>query len=112
MKWPDLVPARVCKTPVVVHLTDGINERGAPKVVKTIACQCNYKEQSRQVVDAERRLVLLSACLLFNGDIAPGLDALEGHVFVDGSTTERMVAISGRGRNPDGTVNYTKLELK
>jgi len=112
MKWPLLVPDRVCCTPVVVRLTNGINERGAPKVIKTIERRCNYKEQSRQVVDAERRIILLTACLLFNGDIAPGLDALEGFVLVDGRTKERMIAISSRGRNPDGTVNFTKLELK
>jgi hypothetical protein len=47
---------------------------------------------------------------LFNGDIAPDADTIEGDVEVLSGIHRRIYA-SQKNRNPDGTVNYTRLEL-
>jgi hypothetical protein len=112
MKYPPLAPDRVCKVAIEVRLTSGIDETGEPRVVKIVKTRCNYNEKSRQVLDAQRRLVQLSATAVFNGDIAPGLEQLEGYCFIDGGTKERVIATAERARNPDGTVNYTRLGLE
>lgn len=109
MRWPKLVPPEVCHTPVTICLTDGNDEDGSPKVVRTLSKSCNYSEKARQVIDAQRHLVQLEATALLDGDIAPGL-VLAGSVELPDGTV-RAIYRSERPRNPDGTVNYTKLEL-
>jgi len=111
MKWPKLVPDRVCNAQVEIHLTQGVTESGAPKKVDVISRKCNYSEKSKQIMTAERQLVTLSGSILMDGDIAPQLEQLEGYVKINGGTVERMIHRSARGRNPDNTVNYTQLEL-
>ena len=112
MKWPELVPDAVCKTSITVRLCNGINSDGGPKYTTVYQGKCNYSEKSRQVLDAQRQLVRLEARALFNGDIAPGMD-MSGKVIVSGAGTEitREIYSASRGRNPDGTVNFTQLEL-
>ena len=109
MKWPKLVTEKVCKVPVVVHFTQGVGEDSAPLEVKTVETRCNYSEKSRQVLDAQRRLVRLEASALFPGDLAPELPQLEGWVEVMG--VSREIYQAARGRDPDGAVNFTQLEL-
>ena len=111
MMWPELVPDCVCNTPIVVTITDGNGEDGAPRVVGTWTGKCNYSEKQKQVLDAQRRLITLEATALFNGDIFPGREKLEGEVLVNGGTIPRTIYRGSRARNPDGTVNYTQLEL-
>ncbi|MGX8702070.1 hypothetical protein [Caproiciproducens sp.] len=111
MKWPELVPDAVCNTPIIINITDGINEDGSPKVVDTWEGKCNYSEKQKQILDAERRLITLEATALFNGDIFPGREKLEGEATLDGGSTVRTIYRGSRARNPDGTVNYTQLEL-
>lgn len=111
--YPKLVPPAVCHTYVRVVLQDGMNRDGTPKVVREFKCRCNYSEKSRQVMSADRQLIELSACALFDGDIAPGID-LSGEVAVLNAGDRETVRRIYRGehaRNPDGTVNFTKLEL-
>lgn len=74
--------------------------------------KCNYSERSRQVMNAERQLIQLNACALIPGDIAPGRD-IAGEVVIRGAGAEtvRVIYSASRARNPDGTVNYTQLEL-
>lgn len=109
MKWPRLVPERVCRTACTVTLTDGFGEDGAPSVVYTAELRCNWQNASRQILDAERKLVQLGGTALFDGDIAPGVDILAGTVRICGK--DWTIFRGSKCRNPDGTVNYTRLEL-
>ncbi|MEG1407501.1 MAG: hypothetical protein RSD23_06550 [Ruthenibacterium sp.] len=109
MQWPSLVPAAMCCVPVVLHLTDGINENGTPREVLTLATVCNYSGKAGWSMDAQRQLVKYTASALFTGDLAPQLQNLTGTATLLGGA----MTISGfcRARNPDGTVNYVKLEF-
>lgn len=108
-KWPKLVPPGVCKVPINVTLTDGINEDGAPAVVRKISTHCNFNGGGGWAVDAQRQAVRYSAAALFCGDLAPDLMRLMGWVDVLGARMTIHAAF--RARNPDGTVNYVRLEL-
>lgn len=111
MKWPKLVPKTVCNTHVKVYLSGAIDENGAEEQMLLFDGMCNYSEKSRQVMTAQKQLVQLNAQALFDGDIHPGNDIC-GEVEIDaGSTTRRRIYKASRGRNPDGTVNFTCLEL-
>ena len=107
--WPRLVPPRVCCTPCTVVLTDGCGEDGSPKEVARLSLRCNWQDNPRQTVDAERRLIQLGGAALFNGDIAPAVDVLAGMVEIYGKVW--TIYRGSKCRNSDGTVNYTKLEL-
>lgn len=107
--WPRLVPPRVCKTPCKVVLTNGTDENGAPVEAACLDLKCNWQNSPKQVLNVERQLIQLNGVALFDGDIAPELDVLAGTVEIDGG---RWTIYKGsKCRNPDGTVNYTKLEL-
>lgn len=112
MKWPQLVPPLACCTPITVRLQTGLNLDGSPKRETVYEGKCNYSERSRQVVNAERQLIQLNARALIPGDIAPGRD-ISGEVAVHGAGAEtvRIIYSASRARNPDGTVNFTQLEL-
>ena len=107
--WPRLVPARVCKTPCRVALTEGIGEDSAPNVKLELDLKCNWQDKPRQVLNAERQLIRIGGTALFDGDIAPELEILTGEVEILG---KRWTIHQGsKCRNPDGSVNYTRLEL-
>lgn len=110
MKWPRLVPLRACQTPCTVILTDGVGEDSTPKVAATLTLKCNWQDKPKQVLNAERQVIHLSGTALFDGDIAPQLDILAGTVEIYGKTW--AIHQGSKCRNPDGTVNYTRLELK
>lgn len=111
MRYPPLVPPAVCHTRIRVYREDGINPDGSPRRIAVFDGLCNYKEQMRQVMDADRRLITLSAVALLPGDISPGTEHLAGSVLVGDSRTVRTIHSAYRARNPDGSVNYTRLEL-
>ena len=112
MKWPELVPDAVCRTSITIRLeAGGINEDGSPKEGRTIKTKCNLQQKSRWNMNEERRLIQLQVIALFNGDIAPELETLAGTVTIDGSGDSWIIYAGSRARNPDGTVNYTSLEL-
>lgn len=109
MKWPSLVAPWVCKTPVTVVLEGEIGEDGAPVEHKPIQTLCSFSEQQRQILTADRQLVTLNGTLLFPGDFAPDCPKLAGTVEVYGNRWNIYKA--SRCRNPDGSVNFTKLEV-
>lgn len=110
MKYPQLVPDRVCTTPIAVCREDGLNRDGSPKRTVIFEGKCNYSEKTYQRMTADKQIITLNAVALFNGDIAPDVDNIEGEVNVLSGIHRRIYA-SQKCRNPDGTVNYTRLEL-
>ena len=71
---------------------------------------CNYQDKAKTVITADKTIVTLSAQAYFVGDIAPDLPTLSnGEVEVYG--VKRRIFQGEKARNPDGTVNYTRLDL-
>lgn len=95
-------------TPVQVYQTE-LSEDGEPVETLLYDGKCFYDEKSRQMMTAERQLVLLSGLIIIEGDIAPDRPSFEGYVIVGG---ERKVIYGvQRPRNPDGTIFSTELQL-
>ncbi len=110
VKWPRLVPQSVCTTQIRVELEAGIDDDGAPCEGATFEGMCNYSEKSRQVLTADKTLIQLEGTALLDGDPAPGVP-LHGVAYVGKEQTMRRIYRFSRARNPDGTVNFTALEL-
>lgn len=111
MKYPCLVPKRLCKTEISLELDrEGLNEYGEPLEAVSYSGQCNYQDKAKTVLTAEKKLVEITGSALFPGDICPDLPVISG-----GSATvfqvKRRVLQGTKARNPDGTVNYTEVLL-
>lgn len=111
MKYPCLVPKRLCKTPVTVRLvSEEINNHGEPETTLDLELMCNFQDKAKTILTSEKKLVQITGSALFSGDIAPEFPSLSGGtIIVFGE--ERRILQGMKARNPDGTVNYCRLEV-
>ena len=111
-KWPQLVLHQFCHTEISVKVdSEELNENGTPKQLIDWEGKCNYQDKVTRTWNKDRELVKVSAICLIPGDIAPGVSIIpSGTVTVFGQ--QRELIIGRKVRNPDGTVNYTQLELR
>ncbi len=111
MKYPNLVPDCVCTTDISVKIySEEISEEGAPIIAFEADLKCNYQDSAKTVLTTEKKLVQIAGTAMFNGDIAPDVPALSGgEVVVFGVT--RQIIRGVKSRNPDGTVNFTRLDV-
>lgn len=111
MIYPKLVREKDCKTDIhVVLYGEGTTEDGEPIIALEEDLKCNYQDKAKRVLTAEKVLVQLTAKAYFVGDIAPNLAVISsGKITVFGET--RNIYQGTKARNPDGTVNYTELEI-
>lgn len=105
MRFP--FPKWLPKIPVKVYWegTDSDGEYVEELIYEGLAF---LDEKSRQVLDAERRLVMLTGLVIIEGDIYPG-KPIQGYVVVNGQ--HKAIHSTLRPRNPDGTVYSTELML-
>ena len=111
MKYPCLVPKRLCRTDIHVEIeAESISEDGEPLQAYIADLKCNYQDGGKRILTEEQKLVEVSGTALLPGDICPELANLTGGtVTVHG--IQRRIAEGRKHRNPDGTVNYTELRL-
>lgn len=111
MKYPCLVPERLCKTDISLELEqEGLNKYGEPLESFVYSGKCNYQDKARTILTAEKKLVQITGSALFPGDICPELAVISGgRAKVFGA--DRRILQGRKARNPDGTVNYTEVLL-
>ena len=111
MRYPCLVDKRQCKTDIHVEIDPGgVDNYGNPYPSVVYDGKCNYQDKAKTVLTAEKKLIEVTGTALFPGDIAPKLPVISGgkaRIF----GVERRITLGTKARNPDGTVNYTGLEL-
>lgn len=112
MRYPCVVPKVVCKTPIHIEIEqEGISEEGEPLSAVSIDTTCNYQDKAKTILTPEKKEVIITGCALIPGDIASKFPTISG-----GTVTifeeKRRIAIGTKARNPDGTVNYTRLDLE
>ena len=111
MRYPDLVPERVCKIPIAVHLeSEGLNELGEPEYVLDLDLRCNFQDHAKTVLTKEKKVVQVSGTAYFHGDIAPQFPTLSGGTVVIFGE-ERRIVQGMNARSPDSSVNYCMLEV-
>lgn len=111
MKYPDLVPEKMCKIPAEVMIyEEGISEDGEPIAALSAELMCNYQGNAKTILTPEQKLIQLSGSALFHGDIAPELATISGGTITVFGVS-RTIYQGHKCRNPDGTVNYTRLDV-
>ena len=111
MAFPCLVEKRFCKTPVkVVIESDEMNEDGELAEAFTVETTCNLQMGARVSMTKDKEKIELSGVALFIGDLCPSLPVIaSGSVTINGK--EYSINKGTKNLNPDGTVNFTTLEL-
>lgn len=111
MKFPCLIDKRFCKTDITVTLyAENWNENGEPVEIFTGSFQCNYQDSAKTVITTDKETVQLTGTAYIPNDIVPEISVLSGgKAIVNG--VRRTIFSGTKARNPDGTVNYTKLDL-
>ena len=111
MKYPCLVPKRLCRTDIHVLLeSEGTDNHGQPEKVLDQDLKCNFQDRAKTILTAEKKLVQITGTSLIPGDIAPDWPTISGGsviVFGEG----RRIQQGTKNRNPDGTVNFCTLEV-
>lgn len=111
MKYPSLVRKQDCKTPAEIELErEGVTKYGEPLPKIEWSGKCNYQDKAKVVYTKEKKEVVVTGKLYIPGDIAPELSVItSGKLRIFGE--ERIIFQGTKARNPDGTVNYTELEV-
>lgn len=111
MVFPCLVEKRFCNTPVTVSIeSDAVNEDGELADVFTTETKCNLQMGARASFTKDKEKIELSGVALFIGDLCPSIPVIaSGNVTINGN--KYGINKGKKNYNPDGTVNYTTLEL-
>ena len=109
MAYPKLV---VCaKTPVhIVIESEETNEFNESVVLLDADFLCNYQDSASVKYSKDKQTPNITGTIYINGDILPGAAVISrGHVTIFGE--KRDIVKGSKGRNLDGSVNYTKIEV-
>lgn len=111
-RWPQLVVPSFCNTSLkVIVESEELNENGTPVKLLEWNGYCNYQDKAKRIYSNNKEYIEITGTCLIPGDIAPELAVIpSGKVIIFGA--ERLMIQATKARNPDGTVNYTQLELK
>ena len=111
MKYPCLVKRRLCKTNIHVEIdSERVDKYGVPIYGGVYDGKCNYQDVAERITTDEKTVIEIKGKALFPGDIFPELPTIgSGTAIILGE--EREIRQGSKRRNPDGTVNYTELEV-
>lgn len=111
MKYPKLILNCMCKVPIKVHIeSEEITNLGEPEHVIDKECMCNFQDKAKTILTAEKKIVRVTGTAYISGDIAPELATISGGT-VEVFGAVRRIEQGIKARNPDGTVNFTCLEV-
>lgn len=97
--------------PIVVSVSNGINEGGAPVEAILFSGTCFLDEKARTVRGKDGIMVTLSGLAIIDGDIAPSIEKISGSVTIGNSINHYKINNCRRIRDMTGLVHHTELEL-
>lgn len=111
MVFPCLVSKGYCNTIAKVSIDDiELDENGELKEAVSVTTKCNLQMGARASFTKDKEKIELSGVALFRGDLCPALPFIaSGTVVINGQ--EYSINKGTKNLNPNGTVNYTTLEL-
>ena len=112
MIYPKLVRKCDCKIPVEIHFyLDELNEDGEQIEIISIKAKCNYQEESKNEISDKENISRGIGKIYLHDDIIPQYNNInDGYVIILGN--KRQITQVVKSRNPDGTVNYLRIDVK
>ena len=104
MKYPCLVPKRLCRTEISLSIEqEGLDKYGEPLPTIEYSGKCNYQDKAKTVLTFEKKLVQITGSELFPGDICPELPLISGGTAVIlcrpvGKSGQRSLRAGSQGR--------------
>jgi hypothetical protein len=110
MAFPKLV--RNPKTPVHVTIAAAEpNEFNEAEILLDKDFLCNYQDSAATKYTADKQSLEVTGVVYIDGDILPGAAVVSsGHVRIFGEM--RDIVACTKARNLDGSVNYTRLDVR
>lgn len=99
-------PKWLANTPIEVWF-EGINTDGDCEEKIIFNGKCIYTDKSKQVLNAEKQLIILSGKVVIEGSIYDG--PFQGYVNING--LKKKIYSTERPLNPDGSIFSTELNL-
>ena len=89
---------------------EGINEDGERIPAFSADLKCLFQSSSRRILNAKQQEISISAEAYFSSDFCPELPEIpDGEIQIFG--VKRHIERGQKARNPDGTVNYIRLDV-
>lgn len=111
MKFPCLVDKRFCKTPIHIEIYSEDTDRyGQPVTIYSSDLLCNYQSSAKRVLNEKKELIQLTAQAYFVGDICPEIPQISNGTVIIGGI-KRDILQGCKALNPDGTVNFTRIDI-
>lgn len=108
--YPCLIQSWALNVEANIRLSNGIDEDGEEAIFYIQNKKGNLQLKSSQRLTAQKEIITISGKLLIPGDICPSMPKITGGSVECGGATYDIHK-GQKNLNPDGTVNYTTLEL-
>lgn len=111
MRFPNLIPNSLCNTAISIEIEqEGVDKYGEPYEPIKWEGRCNYQDTARSIFREGKKNDLITGTCLIPGDIVPQLPVIgAGYAVIHG--VKRTIVSGAKCRNPDGTVNFTRIEV-
>lgn len=100
-------PKWLANTPIEVWF-EGTNTDGDYKEKRIFEGKCIYTDKTKQILNAERQLIILSGKAVIEGAISD--EPFEGYIIKGG--IKKKIYSTERPLNPDGSIFSTELNLQ
>lgn len=108
LRYPDFMDV----TPCTINFTGGPSQFGDDEVLLTWEGKVNWSEHSQKVQDKDGNWIKLAGVIHVGKDILDGyIDRITGGTVTIAGLSNREIFTIRRPRNPDGTVNHTRIEV-
>lgn len=111
MIYPKLVRKCDCKIPVEIHFYfDELDENGQQLELTVLNEKCNYQEETKNEITDRSNISKGIGKIYLRDDIIPQYNNInDGYVVILGN--KRQIKQVVKSRNPDGTVNYLRIDV-
>lgn len=106
--YPKLILPQFTKTEVrIISEVDEYDENGSPKILLDANFKGNFQAGNKRVLNEKHNTIERVSTLYLDGDVLGDVSSGECFIYNKKYNIKNII----KARNPDGTVNFTEVEL-